>query len=83
MFNSERINFELQIKSLVHRFWSEIEHEVVYKNPDFVVYDKFMKNMLGAVRDNLDVVDRQLEIMYNEISNESRHAAIGMNQESF
>ena len=83
LFNEQRINFELQIKSLVHRFWSEIEHEVVYKNPDFVVYDRFMKNMLGAVRDNLDVVDRQLEIIYTEISNESRHNRIGMNQESF
>jgi ppGpp synthetase/RelA/SpoT-type nucleotidyltranferase len=33
LFNEEKINFELQIKSLVHSFWSEIEHEVVYKNP--------------------------------------------------
>ncbi len=83
LFEGNRINFELQIKSLVHRFWSEIEHEVIYKNPDFVFYDRFMKNMLGAVRDNLDVVDRQLEIMYTEISSGSRQVQIGMNQESF
>jgi len=83
VFNQNKINFELQIKSLVHRFWSEIEHEVVYKNPDFVVYDRFMKNMLGAVRDNLDVVDHQLEIIYNEISNGSRQAQIGMDEEGF
>ena len=83
MYSGMRINFELQIKSLVHRFWSEIEHEVIYKNTDIVVFDHFMKDMLGAIRDNLDVVDRQLEIMYNELSDETRHAAIGMNQENF
>ena len=83
MFNNERVNFELQIKSLVHNFWSEIEHEVVYKNPDFIVYDMFNRDMLGAIRDNLDVVDRQLEIMYNEISLESKNAQIGMDEQGF
>lgn len=83
LFNEEKINFELQIKSLVHSFWSEIEHEVVYKNPDFVMYDTFNKNMLGAIRDNLDVVDRQLEIMYNEISYQSQQAQIGMDEKGF
>ena len=82
-FNKERVNFELQIKSLVHNFWSEIEHEVVYKNPDFVMFDKFNKDMLGAIRDNLDVVDRQLEIMYQEITRQSRDAQIGMNEQGF
>lgn len=83
LFNETRINFELQIKSLVHTFWSEIEHEVVYKNPDFVMYDSFNRNMLGAIRDNLDVVDRQLEIMYKEISYESKRAQIGMDEQGF
>lgn len=83
LFNDERINYELQIKSLVHHFWSNIEHEVVYKNPDFVMYDTFNKEMLGAIRDNLDVVDRQLEIMYNEISNQSKQAQIGMDEKGF
>lgn len=83
IFNHEKIRYELQIKSLVHNFWSDIEHEVVYKNPDFVMYDSFNKAMLGAIRDNLDVVDRQLEIMYNEISHESRQAQIGMDEKGF
>lgn len=82
-FNNTRINFELQIKSLVHNFWSDIEHQVVYKNPDFVVYDRFNRSMLGAIRDNLDVVDRQLEIMYNEISEQSRKKQIGMDEKGF
>jgi hypothetical protein len=39
--------------------------------------------MLGAIRDNLDVVDRQLEIMYKEISYESKRAQIGMDEQGF
>jgi len=83
MVNDMKVNYELQIKSMVHNFWSEIEHEVVYKNPDFVVYDRFNRSMLGAIRDNLDVVDRQLEIMYTEISDESRNAQIGLSEKGF
>lgn len=83
LIDGVRINYELQIKSLVHRFWSEIEHEVVYKNPDFVTYDRFMKSMLEAVRDNLDVVDRQLEIIYDEISQESKNNQIGLDEAGF
>lgn len=82
-YQGRKVNYELQIKSLVHRFWSEIEHEVVYKNPDFVTYDRFMRNMLGSVRDNLDVVDRQLEIISHEISSDVRSKQIGMDENGF
>ncbi|MBR2669894.1 MAG: hypothetical protein IKE36_08910 [Solobacterium sp.] len=82
-FNGQRINFELQIKSLVHKFWSEIEHEVVYKNPDFISYDQFLKNMLGSVRDNLDIVDHQLELIYDEISYQSQNIQIGFDERAF
>ncbi len=81
--DNERINFELQIKSLVHAFWSEIEHEVVYKNPDFLIYDQYNINMLKAIRDNLDIVDRQLEIMYQEISNESKNYQVSLEGDGF
>ena len=83
MVSGQAVNFELQIKSMVHAFWNEIEHEVVYKNPDFIMYDRFNKDMLGAIRDNLDTVDRQLEIMYNEISWRSRTRQIGMDEKGF
>lgn len=33
-------NFEIQIKSVVHNIWGEVEHKTVYKNPDF---DGFME----------------------------------------
>lgn len=81
--DGQQINYELQIKALVHRFWSEIEHEVVYKNPEFVIYDRFIRNMLGSVRDSLEVVDRQLEILYDELSYESGRVQIGLDDTSF
>ena len=83
IFNGKRVNYELQIKSLVHAFWSEIEHEVVYKNPEFVVQERFNRRMLAAIRENLDVVDEQLEIMYEQISEESASSKVGMDEISF
>lgn len=78
-----RINFELQIKSLVHAFWSEIEHELIYKNPDFIMFDTFHIDMLAAIRDNLDTVDRQLEVMSQTIANQSKRSQIGIDEISF
>ena len=66
-FQRKVINFELQIKSLIHAFWSEIEHEVVYKNTDMVIFDSFMRNMLGSIRENLDVMDNQLEVVIKQM----------------
>lgn len=82
-FNDLYIGFELQIKSLVHRFWSEIEHEVVYKNQEMVRNARFMKQMLSSIRDSLDVVDHQLETVYTEMLMESREAEIGMDERTF
>ncbi len=82
-FNGEKICFELQIKALVHRFWSEIEHKVVYKNPDFVSYDRFIKDILSSVRDNLDIVDRQLELIYDQISMDTANKGIGFSETEF
>ncbi len=82
-FNDRYIRFELQIKSLVHRFWSEIEHEVVYKNQEMVRNARFMRKMLGSIRDSLDVVDHQLETVYTEMLMESREAEIGIDERTF
>ncbi|MBW9211870.1 MULTISPECIES: hypothetical protein [Terrabacteria group] len=63
----EMVRFEIQIKAMVHQFWSDIEHEVIYKNSDYIVHDQFNRNMLAAIRDNLEVMDHQLELIYSEI----------------
>lgn len=83
LFNEKKINFELQIKSMVHSFWSEIEHQVVYKNTQYVMFDSFMKDILASIRDNLDVVDHQLEIVYTQILNQNKDQDIGMSERGF
>lgn len=83
-FNNHKINFELQIKSLVHSFWSEVEHQVVYKNTQFVVYDGFVRNILGTIRDNLDVVDRQLQVVHRQLGTQNTtDREIGMTERGF
>ena len=83
LFNGKKVNFELQIKSMVHSFWSEIEHQVVYKNTQYVMFDSFMKDILASIRDNLDVVDHQLEIVYSQILNQNKDTDIGMSERGF
>lgn len=83
-FNDHPINFEFQIKSLVHSFWSEVEHQVVYKNTDYVMFDSFMRDILSSIRDNLDVVDHQLEIVYKQILNQNQeNLDFGMSERGF
>lgn len=70
--DQKKINFELQIKSLVNSFWGDIEHKLVYKNTNYYVYDEFMKNLLSSIKANLTIVDRQLHIIYDEMENSDR-----------
>lgn len=84
LFNGTRINFELQIKSLVHRFWSDIEHQVVYKNTSFLYNDSFIKEVLSSIHDSLEVVDHQLEIISTQIkAGQNDTADFGVSERSF
>ncbi|GAA0179385.1 GTP pyrophosphokinase [Clostridium sediminicola] len=65
-YHNKKINFEVQIKSLVNIFWGEIEHKVVYKNNNYVGNDDFMKNILGSIKKNLSMIDNQLLMIDNQ-----------------
>lgn len=69
-FGSSEINFELQIKSLVNIFWSEIEHKVIYKNNYYAVGDDFLKNLMDSINANLMLVDNQLMLIYCQMQEE-------------
>ncbi len=69
--HGSKVNFELQIKALVHSFWGEIEHKLVYKNTNYYVYDDFMKELLASIKANLTIMDRQLNIVYNQMQDMS------------
>jgi len=82
--NDKKINFELQIKSLIHNFWSDVEHQIVYKNNKLVLFDSFMSDIMSSIRDNLEIVDNQLQTVYSQIKKESiDRFNIGMDEQSF
>ena len=66
--NSIEINFELQIKSLVNVFWGEIDHKVLYKNFNYMLTENFFRDIMSSIKDNLTMIDRQLMILYNQLS---------------
>ena len=59
-YNNLIIPFELQIKSLTNMFWSEIEHQIIYKNSNYVIEDKFLKDIMNSIKNNLTMIDNQL-----------------------
>ena len=64
-FLNRKIKFELQIKSLVNVFWSEIEHKIIYKNSTYLLEDKFLKDMMSSIKNNLTMIDDQLLNIYD------------------
>ena len=70
--DNNKIPFELQIKSLVNLFWSEIEHKIVYKNYNYLVVDKFLKDIMASIKKNLSLMDNELLLIYNHINNKSK-----------
>lgn len=71
------VNFEIQIKSLVNIFWSEIEHKVIYKNYNYVIADRFYKDIMKSIKNSLTTIDQQLLLIsnqFNETEEESYEA---------
>lgn len=63
-YMDKQIKFELQIKSLVNIFWSEIEHKIIYKNNTYLIGDNFLKDMMSSIKNNLTMIDNQLLSLY-------------------
>ncbi len=73
VLSGEKYNFELQIKSLVNSFWSEIEHKIIYKNKRFMLIDDFVSELMGSINENLKNIDRQLNMLFHRCL-DSSHA---------
>lgn len=67
-------HFEVQIKSIVHNVWGEVEHKTVYKNPSFDGYINKKREISGALYDVLLASDRELFSLFN--MKESEHQLI-------
>ncbi|WP_250673745.1 GTP pyrophosphokinase [Paraclostridium ghonii] len=68
LYGDSKINFEIQIKSMVNIFWSEIEHNVIYKNNAYVMMDKFLSDVFASIKTNLTLIDNQLLSVYKNFS---------------
>ncbi len=68
----EKYNYELQIKSLVNSFWSEIEHKIIYKNKRFMLIDDFVNELMGSLNDSLKNIDRQLNMLFRRCLDSSQ-----------
>ncbi|OON93414.1 MAG: hypothetical protein ATN33_05785 [Epulopiscium sp. Nele67-Bin001] len=66
LYQGQIINFELQIKSLINIFWSEIEHKVIYKNYNYVLADRFYKDIMRSIKNSLTTIDQQLLLITNQ-----------------
>lgn len=66
----ERINFEIQIKSMVNTFWGEIEHKIIYKNSSYFMVEQEVIESMNSIKENLSVIDRQLHKLYKKYKRE-------------
>ncbi|WFA09383.1 hypothetical protein [Tissierella sp. Yu-01] len=64
-----RVNFELQIKSMVNVFWGDIDHRVLYKNFNYMITENFFRDIMSSIKDSLAMIDRQLMLVYNHLNN--------------
>lgn len=58
--NDQYTPVELQIKSLVHMFWGELEHKLIYKNYAYDEQQSFYKDIMNSINDLLGNIDSQL-----------------------
>ena len=73
-------NFELQIKSLVNNFWGDIEHRILYKNYNYLLSESFIKDMMGSIKENLSLIDKQLRVVYDHVFNLQTTSESGIEQ---
>lgn len=69
-FDAERhdyINVELQIKSLTHLFWGELEHMMFYKNYSYIVGGDFYFEMMIHLERELDNIDKNLHMLTKQV----------------
>lgn len=59
-----RINFEIQIKSVMHNVWGEVEHKTVYKNRNYDGFVDNKRNISEVIYDILQASDKQLVSLY-------------------
>lgn len=65
-------NFEIQVKSLFHNIWGEVEHKTIYKGRCFDPNEESRKNITGEIFNVLKASDKQLLVMYKNNQKEKQ-----------
>lgn len=68
MHADKKYNFELQIKSLVHLLWGEVEHMLFYKNYAYNIDSKFYESIMDTFYYGLMGIDLQLENIMKQLT---------------
>lgn len=63
-----KLNFELQVKSLVNIFWGEIDHRILYKNFNYMLIEDFFIDIMSSIKDNLSMIDKQLMVVFDHLN---------------
>lgn len=68
----KKYSFELQIKSLMHNLWGEVEHKTIYKSCDYNVNQNSKKIITEQIFNILNASDKQLLTVFSETQDEKQ-----------
>lgn len=69
----ELIRFELQIKSLVHFLWGEIEHSLFYKKYDYIISNSYYSQLMNSINRDLENIDNQIYMLKMHMDNKDNN----------
>lgn len=64
--------FELQIKSIMHNIWGEVDHKTIYKSRDFDPNIETKRNISEELFSILKASDKQLQVLFEETNTEEK-----------
>lgn len=71
VYNGE-FSFEIQIKSIMHNIWGEVEHKTIYKNRQFDPNIETKRDISEELFNILQASDRQLLTLFEETNTEEK-----------
>lgn len=65
------VSFEIQIKSIIHTVWGEVEHKTIYKGIQYDINPKHKKTMTEQIYQVLSASDIQLQSLFENTHDQS------------
>ncbi len=69
-YNNSKYRFELQIKSMLHNTWSEIDHDEIYKRERYDIFSSVKGSIVNSVAEITKQISAQLKILTEELKEE-------------